>query len=275
MSRFVSTLGLLTLGTVALTGCDLLQNNTQYLATVASEVVFVNIPGEALREVGVNAPDTVAITVALGRLTTPENITSSPFTGEGVKDAVVKLQLPDGTSLDLKSDENAAGFYYLTNLDDERLTYQEGADYKVTLSFGEQDFWIKVNPTGGANLTEPAELGQYHEPGTPLTLKWEPASDNALVAVFDSDGQQVYDNLPKDLNSIYNFLTQEEVSTLEIPGSVFGSSYAYGVALVGMERKPADTSTFSTNLNHLASNTVTGTAVVTAVTTVEIPDLPQ
>lgn len=261
------------LGASLFSGCNLLEDNAQYLATVGAEVVFINIPTESLEPYGVNAPPTVALTVALGRIKEPETLSSNPFDGEAVTGAAVKIVTPEGT-FDLKSSESAPGMYTLTSLEEAGLKYTEGADYSINIDFGGASYWIKMKPAGAVTLESPAEMGEYHEPGTPLTVRWSPASDNALATVFDSEGNQVYDNLPKDLNGLYQFLTAEEVSSLDIPGSVFGDSYAYGIAIAGMERKAADTATFSTNLNHLFSNTVTGNAVVTAVATVEIPDIP-
>ena len=281
MSRFsgwLSGSAALALGMAAIVGpsftaCDLVQDNAQYLATVGAEVVFVNIPTESLQAYGINAEPVVALTLALGRITEPETVSANPFTGEGVGGAAVKFVTPEGT-FDLKPDGTTPGIYTLTSLDEAGLKYTEGAEYKLSIDFGGVNYWIKVVPAGAVTLTSPAEMGEYHAPGTPLTLTWTPASDNGLVAVMDQDGNQVYDNLPKDLNSIYQFLTAEEISSLDVPGTVFdASSYAYGIGVVGMQRDPADTSTFSTNLNHLISNTVTGTAVVTAVTTVEIPPI--
>lgn len=256
-----------------LVGCDLLQDNAQYLATVGAEVVFINIPTESLQEYGVNAEPVVAVTLALGHITEPETVSANPFSGEGVGGAAVKFVTPEGT-FDLKPDSENPGLYTLTSLEESGLKYTEGAEYKLSITFAGEEFWIKVVPAGAVTLTSPTEMGEYHAPGTPLNVAWTPASDNGLIAVFDQDGNQVYDNLPKDLNSIYQFLTQEEVSSFEVPGNVFdASSYLYGVGVVGMQRDEADTNTFSTNLNHLISNTVTGTAVVTAVSTVEIPQM--
>lgn len=266
----------LAIGMLTATACNLIEDNAQYIAPFAAEIVLVNVPADQLADYGVNAPDTVSLMVAVGHLTNPSSPdSSSPFSGEAVSAATVTVTTPEGAVYPLTEDSSEPGVYLLTSQDQPDFKYEVGASYRVDITYNKQSFWSKFTASDQVTLTSPATLGEYHAPGTDLTLQWAEPKDAAVVAMVDENGNQVYDNIPRDLNGLYGFLTSSNLTSEVVPGDKFTENHAYGIGLAGMSRSAVDENTFSTSLNWLVSNVITGTAAVTAVTTVDTSQIPQ
>lgn len=280
------TLGALSTGLTTLwSGCDLTDAVGPYVAPFAAEVVFISIPTDSLQEFGITMEPVVLCTVALGQVKDADTSTtgtetsideSAPFSGEGVAGATITLVDPEGKSFVLNDEANVPGLYFADNTANPEMKYVEGSNYEVKIDFNGESYWSRFQASPAISLTNPSEMGQYQAPNTTLTATWDPVSDNAVVAVFDSAGNELYNNLPQDLNTLYTFLTAEPVSSWEIPASAFPrENELYGVAVAGLERASATEANFSANLNYIISNTVTGVAVVTGVTSYVIPtDIP-
>lgn len=282
-SNSLLALGTLTIGlSPLLSGCDLSSAVGPYVAPFAAEVVFISIPTDSLEEFGITMEPVVLCTVALGQVKDTDSSTtgtetsvdeSAPFSGEGVLGATITLVDPEGKSFVLGSQDGVAGLYFADNTSNPEMKYVEGSNYEIKIELNGESYWSRFQAAPAIALTNPTEMGQYQAPNTPLTATWEPVSDNAVVAVFDSAGNELYNNLPQDLNSLYSFLTAEPVSAWEIPASAFPrENELYGVAVAGLERASATDANFSPNLNYIISNTVTGVAVVTGVTSIVLPD---
>jgi hypothetical protein len=275
-TKVFAAVGLSALFAGSICGCG--TNPAPYVAPFATEIMFVNVPTEQLADYGVDVPSTVAITVAVGHLTNPENpSTSSPFSGEGVSGATVTVTGPDGVqhALAEQASDTLPGVYVLTSQTDPTLTYAVGGEYQVDISISNQTFWSKFKASEGVALKEPAEMGEYHAPGTDLTLSWEPQADTVLVDVFDQNGEQIYTNVPQDLDGLYSFVTRTPSTSEVVAGSNFVENNLYGIGLAGLFKTSVGETTFSPNLNWLISNAVTGTAVVSAITTVDSSQIPE
>jgi len=261
-------------GMFGLSACGLLDGTEQYIAPVATEVILINIPGDALAQYGVNAENIVYLYVAIGRLTDGSTTSTSPFSGEGVSDAVVSVTTSNGT-FELTADGDSSGFYMLSSSDQPDFTYEVGGEYEISMAFSGNDYWTKIVATDEITLTSP-EAMSYHAPATDLELTWTPASDTAAVSVFSSGGDVIYDNLPRDLNGLYQFISQSDVSSASVSGDNFSADEVYGIAVAGLNLEEVDEAHFSTNLNFLVSKAASGTAVMTAVYTSDaIPEIPS
>ncbi len=277
MRKALSRAVLAALLSLVLVSCALLEDSEQYFAPVAAEVVLLGAPpdaSETMSQLGINGAVPTSVLVAIGRLTEVSADSSEPFTGEGVADATVTITTPDGT-FDLVPDDETPGIYSLTSLDEAGLTYVVGGEYTVNISFGGNDYWMKFVAADAIDLETPAKLGEYHEPGTDLELRWSTPVDNVVAAAFDTTGNEVYDNLPRDLNGLFEFLTETGISSLTLPGDLFEDQQMYAIALSGLERGVVDEQHVSTNLNHLVTNMVSGAGVLAAVTTIDTSDLPE
>ncbi len=277
MKRRLLGVAFAALVSIGLTACALLEDSAQYFAPVAAEVVLLGAPPEAtdtLSQFGINGDVPTSVVVAIGRLTEASVESSSPFSGEGVADATVTITTPNGT-FDLIPDEDNPGLYGLTSLQEPEFKYVVGGEYTVNMNFSGSDYWIKFVAADAIQLESPTELGEYHEPGTDLPLRWANPVDNVVAAVFDSSGNEVYDNLPRDLNELFEFLTQSDVTSLTLPGDLFVEQQMYAIALSGLERGVVDEQHVSTNLNHLVTNAVSGAGVMSVVTTFDMPDIPE
>ncbi len=258
---------------VLASSCSVLENADQYLSPVAAEIVLLNVPADALQAYGIAAPNTVTICVALGRITDVNTSSANPFSGEGVADAVIEVVTPTGT-FPLTPDAENPGFYALDSQSQPEFTYQVGAEYQVNIQSGGETYWAKFTAADIVTLTAP-EMMAYHAPQTDLAVTWTPTADAQALSMFNGSGELVYDNVPRDLNGLYGFLTQSEVDETMVPGSYFVAEQLYGIGLAGLYRSAVDEAHFSTNLNHLVSNAVSGTAAFTGVTTVPLEENPE
>ncbi len=277
MKRELFSVAVAVLISILVASCALLEDSAQYLAPVAAEVVLLGAPPEAmdtLAQYGISGDVPTSVVVAIGRLTDGSAETSSPFSGEGVSGATVTITTPDGT-FDLEADESNPGLYGLTSLQEPAFKYSVGAEYTVNINFSGNDYWIKLVAADAIELESPSELGEYHAPGTDLALRWANPVDNLVAAVFDANGNEVYDNLPRDLNDLFEFLTQSDISSLTLPGDLFAEQQMYAIALSGLQRGAVDEAHVSTNLNYLVTNAVSGAGVMSVVTTYEIPEIPE
>lgn len=272
MKRFLVSSALATVGLFAISGCEL---DPSLFTPYAAEAVFLNVPSQDLESMGVDLPASCTLLVGVGRISEESLNSSNPFEGAGLSGLSISVESPDNLKFELKEEASAPGLYMLSSIDNPTFVYTEGAEYKVTFNTNSQDFWIKLTPAGAVTLDPPLEMGQYQAPGTDLLLSWSPPSDVGVVDVFDSSGENVYTNIPTDLNGIYALLTQSNISSVNIPGATFAADSAYGVAVAGLERIEASAETHSPNLNSIVSKVVTGTAIVSGVTTIQLPDTTQ
>ena len=77
MKRSIWMAAPLALGLLVASGCNIIDDNAQYIAPYAAEIVLLDVPADQLADYGVTAPDTVSLMVAIGHLTNPSSPSSS------------------------------------------------------------------------------------------------------------------------------------------------------------------------------------------------------
>lgn len=240
-----------------------------YVATVATEVILLHVPTDELAGYGLDVPDTTLLLVALGEINAEAVTSDDPFTSALVGGAQVTVTSSDGT-FTLSPYEDTPGYYALVSTDEPAFQYHVGETYQVDIAYGGEAFRVKLEATGAVTMSSP-EQGAYQPPGQDLLVKWSPPSDAALALVYNAAGEQVYSNLPSDLNGLYTFLTGDPLSSLVVPGSAFAENQLSAVSLVGLTATEVDDTHFTSNLNALVSNAYSGEAAVRVVYSYVLP----
>lgn len=264
----------LSLGTA---GCGILDDIEPYLAPTAAQVVLLHVPLDDLGVQLEGAPASgTAITVTLMRVGQSGTAFSEEdlLTGASVK--VHLLSLGEDTWLDVPEIAEQPGVYSLNSVDEPRLTYDPGTNYRVEIDHNGEHYEVSQVVPDITHLKEPL-FEDFFDPGSDVKVSWEPKESNAFVAAFNTTGEMVYSNFPTDPSGFYTFLTEPSTTSKVIPGAAVAAQDIYVLAAAAMRQADWESNDgmtwISENLNPLGTFFLAGSAAVTAVTTVPLESL--
>jgi len=183
-----------------------------------------------------------------------------------VSSALVQIQ--GSIDIILPEEPEVAGMYQV--YPDEGLQYETGARWKV-LAEVDPDEALSVArftlPESAAGIDVPAR----HDPLTDLVLDFSTLPteyDGSLVVVVNEVGEVTYTNEPEDIEDVYSqYLNDEPVTTVTIPGDAFPEQAIYAIGIAGMQKTDADNDL--DEVNTALSAVVAGEIVFKPVTTLQ------
>jgi len=232
-------------------------NPFDFLNPTVLDVLMVHVP-DLGQEFGIGETgELVLVEVFLVQAGTEED-----EEGGVVEDALVELVLPDGTTVELPS--VGEGRYEAISTDVPALYYEQGATYRVSATIEGEAFEVAANAFQATEVLSPIN-GEEISAAEPLTVQVAAESDATVVIVYDESGEQVYHNLPGDADTLYDMVTDPDVTQQLIPAGTLADDHIYVVGAAAVE--DADWVEFDDQLNSALSVFVSGGLDVAAVST--------
>jgi hypothetical protein len=238
------------------TGCDLIESakSTTVVAGILAASPELMLPGQFSVD---------SETIATAFVGERESATSSEEP-EPIKGANVNITFA-GNVVKLNEQDDPAGFYEASSVEDEKLIYASGQVY----SFGAKLAGSDTKEFGGS-VTAPTQLTEAsltlmpqptpvpmvpnvytHPKSGDLKVAWQAANGRyAYVTVVRGDPMNpdkpevVFDNRPKTGGEIIKFIVGTPPTSIDIPGATFSRDGAYAVIVVTMDKGMPQTNTF-------------------------------
>lgn len=247
-------------------GCAMPSEMGELDAPTSARVVLLEIPVQALSNVGVEATwGGVSLSVSLLRT----GVTGTGRLEEPLSGADVRVIDPWGQSFEVGEDPDLAGFYQRVDDSSEEagLKYYPGSMYQVEIEHHGTCYKLGDVVPDYPQLASPT-WAQTLPVGEPLEVVWSPSESPAVVTVVDEAGELAFSNAPETAEEVQAFMNSAARATTWVPREIFDAQQRYGVAVAAMRNSDwtqGGDSRLSPNLNPEGSMFLSGASTVIPV----------
>ena len=144
------------------------------------------------------------------------------------EDAVVLLWGKAMGTLEIP--EQGGGLYYLDNLDNAELRYDDKHEYELSVVYAGKEHkswvWLPESPW--------TDVSDTHTANQAMNVHLDPEDfDNAMAVSIASDGSVLFDDSPTNLEELMEFTSHSGVGTYTIPSEAFPSPQKHQAVGVG------------------------------------------